>query len=140
MSPWRGPPIRPRAAWCSMARSSTWQAGGPSIARWLNVYRSGDYVGRNIVPVDDPYNPCNTNTQDDADPANRQERCLGPGHHTGYFTDERWRRVARHVVTTPCPASLADVDLGDLTVAMLDEPPGGPPDDPTPEVPGPAVS
>ena len=118
---------------------TTWQAGGPSIARWLNVYRAGDYVGRNIVPVDDPYNPCNTNPQDDSDPANRQERCLGPGHHTGYFTDERWRRVARHVVTTPCPASLADVDLGDLTVAMLDEPPGAPPDDPTPEVPRPAV-
>ena len=81
----------------------------------------------------------NTNPRDGADPANRQERCLGPGHHTGYFTDERWRRVARHVVTTPCPASLADVDLGDLTVAMLDGPPGPPPDDPTPEVPGPAV-
>jgi pimeloyl-ACP methyl ester carboxylesterase len=105
---------------------TSWPAGGPSIARWLNVYRAGDYVGRNIVAPDD-YDPRDTNPPDDTGPANRQERCLGPGHHTGYFTDERWRRVARHVVATPCPASLADVDLGDLTVAKLDGPPGGPP-------------
>ena len=119
-----------------------WPSGGPSIARWLNVYRAGDYVGRNIVAPDD-YDPRNANPPDDTGPANRQERCLGPGHHTGYFTDERWRRVARHVVATPCPASLADVDLGDLTVVNLDgppSPPSPPPDDPTVALPDPSVS
>lgn len=86
------------------------------IGSWLNVYRAGDYVGRWIrTAAPGPDAP-------DAPPI--RERCLGPGHHTGYPLDERWRRVARHVVTTPPGAvKLSDVSLADLSVPILDEPP-----------------
>ena len=87
------------------------------IGSWLNVYRAGDYVGRWIrgAAAAGPDAP-------DTPPI--RERCLGPGHHTGYPADERWRRVARHVVVTPAGAvALSDVSLADLTVAVVDQPP-----------------
>ena len=108
---------------------ATWRRGAPTIARWLNVYRAGDFIGRDIA-APGVYDPRSVTTPADG-PVNLQERCLGPGHHTRYFADERWRRVARHVVATPCPASLADVDLTDLTVAVLDGPVSGPDQEPT---------
>ena len=87
------------------------------ISWWLNVYRAGDYVGRWIrnAAASGPDAP-------DTPPI--RERCLGPGHHTGYPADERWRRVARHVVATPAGKTrISDVALADLTVAVIDQPP-----------------
>ena len=92
-------------------------AGRSPIARWLNVFRAGDFIGRGIVAAAS-FDPRQVTPQ----PLG-QERCLGPGQHTAYLSDERWRRVARHVVATPHPADLADVALGDLTVASRDESP-----------------
>lgn len=108
---------------------ATWRRGAPTITRWLNVYRAGDFIGRDIASPDQ-YDPRVVSTPSGG-PACLQERCLGPGHHTRYFADERWRRVARHVVATPCPASLDHVDLDDLTVAVLDGPASGPDQEPT---------
>ncbi len=85
------------------------------ITRWLNVFRAGDYIGR-AVGEHDSYDPALTTSG-----TQRQERCLGPGHHTGYLSDERWRRVARHVVAAPHTAQLGDVALADLTVVSRDE-------------------
>lgn len=96
---------------------TNWTDPQRTIPNWLNVYRAGDYVGRSITepPGFDP-----TFSTRDSHP---QERCLGPGQHMSYFSDERWRRVARYVVATPFPASLAAVDLTDLTVEYLDRDP-----------------
>ena len=99
---------------------AAWTDDGQTLANWLNVYRAGDYVGRSIhePPGFDPTAPDLT--------SHPPERCLGPGHHTGYCGDERWRRVARHVITSGYPASLAPVDLTDLTVPYLDRDPTAP--------------
>lgn len=88
-----------------------------SIGRWLNVFRAGDFIGRGIVPAAS-FDPRQVTPQ----PLG-QERCLGPGQHTAYLADERWRRVARHVVASPYPAGLADAPLDDLTVVSRDDPP-----------------
>ncbi len=57
------------------------------VTRWVNVYRSGDYVGRNLwTPDTDPhlFTP-------DARPrtidAARSEGCIGAGAHTHYWDD-----------------------------------------------------
>lgn len=92
-------------------------AGRSPIAWWLNVFRAGDFIGRGIVPAAS-FDPRQVTPQ----PLG-QERCLGPGQHTAYLGDERWRRVARHVVASPYPADLADVALDDLTVDSRDEAP-----------------
>ncbi len=94
--------------------------GPTSIGRWLNVFRAGDFIGRGIVPTAS-FDPRQVTPQ----PLG-QERCLGPGQHTAYLADERWRRVARHVVASPYPAGIADAPLDDLTVASRDEPPLSP--------------
>ncbi len=91
-------------------------AGPTSISRWLNVFRAGDFIGRGIVPTAS-FDPRQVTPQ----PLG-QERCLGPGQHTAYLADERWRRVARYVVASTYPADLAAAPLGDLTVASRDEP------------------
>ncbi len=116
-----GCPARQTYAHRFPSQFATWQATRPPIARWLNVYRAGDYVGRNVGDFVD-YDPRNVNPPDAIGIGTRQERCIGPGHHTGYFADERWRRVARHVIAHPCPARLIEVDLDDLTVVTLDGP------------------
>jgi hypothetical protein len=90
------------------------------ITRWLNVFRAGDYIGR-AVGDHESYDPAVTTSG-----VRLQERCLGPGHHTRYLADERWRRVARHIVAAPHTAQLADVDLGDLTVVIRDGAQNGP--------------
>jgi pimeloyl-ACP methyl ester carboxylesterase len=97
--------------WPSEAVSAT-----SPIGAWLNVYRAGDFIGRWIqTPADDP-------GTEDLPPL--RERCLGQGHHTLYPRDERWRRIARHVVISPSgTVQLADVSLADLTVTSLDQPP-----------------
>jgi hypothetical protein len=93
----------------------------PCLYRWLNVYRAGDFIGRGIL-------------RDDFDPAPEparkgsvlpflQERCLGPGHHTGYPSDERWRKVARAVIAAPRTADLAGIDLSALIVGTVDDDP-----------------
>ncbi|RIX80821.1 hypothetical protein [Acidovorax cavernicola] len=81
--------------------------GGPSaakvgVARWVNLYTAGDYVGRWLWGADDKgYTP------DQAPPAWRteaeHEECLGLGAHTHYF-DLDQAHVARWIdwmVTAP---------------------------------------
>ena len=53
------------------------------VGEWRNVYRSGDYFGRALWSrTCDPefaWGPLS-------------EKCLGPGHHTGYWSDPRFAR------------------------------------------------
>jgi len=57
------------------------------VTRWVNVYRSGDYVGRNLwTPDSDPhlFTPgARPRTID----AVRSEGCIGAGAHTHYWDD-----------------------------------------------------
>jgi hypothetical protein len=65
-----------------------------NVSLWINAYRSGDYVGRELWS-DDSFS---------ADPAvfpgpgggapNRIDECIGPGGHTHYWDDSAMR-VAR---------------------------------------------
>ncbi len=93
----------------------------PALDRWLNVYRAGDFIGRAIRT--DDFNPTPERVQEGSTLPFLQERCLGPGHHTGYPSDERWRKVARAVIAAPRTTDLAAIDLGALTVPTVDEDP-----------------
>lgn len=76
------------------------------VARWVNAYRSGDYVGRRLwIRDDDParWNPATREGDEVASDApgktggvvskaTRIEFCIGPGAHTHYF-DETAGRV-----------------------------------------------
>ena len=87
-------------------------APGSAITEWCNLFRAGDYVGRGLGPH-------HSADPDAPDTAPIRERCLGPGLHTGYTKDERWRRVARAIVAAPEVPALSSVDLSDLTVARI---------------------
>jgi hypothetical protein len=54
------------------------------LARWINVYRSGDYVGRAFWRAGERYAIELTPQPVSAD---RAEMCLGAGAHTHYFDD-----------------------------------------------------
>ncbi len=63
---------------------------GPNTT-WRNVYRSGDYLGRELWPGADL-----TDAADPpARPLRRDEFCLGAGQHTGYWGDPRF---AAHIL------------------------------------------
>jgi hypothetical protein len=58
------------------------------VARWVNAYRSGDFVGRNIWRADDfpdLFALANTVSQDAG--GRREEFCIGNGAHTHYWDD-----------------------------------------------------
>jgi hypothetical protein len=58
------------------------------VRSWLNVYRSGDYVGRALWRDDDQsgaaYTPFDETQQKDEDAT---ELCVGPGAHTHYWDE-----------------------------------------------------
>ncbi|HEV7994549.1 MAG TPA: hypothetical protein VGP25_22200 [Gemmatimonadaceae bacterium] len=58
------------------------------VARWVNLYTSGDYVGRNLWTPDDWDEVWDRRSAADALTGDgRRERCLGAGTHTHYWTD-----------------------------------------------------
>ena len=64
------------------------------VTAWINLYRSGDYVGRNVDEPEDPkslYEP--NRLRRDRTPG-FAEACIGPGAHTHYW-DESAEVVAR---------------------------------------------
>jgi hypothetical protein len=60
------------------------------VTRWVNLYTSGDYVGRSLWQTDDTLSK-RWSCQDATEAvlgAGRRERCLGDGTHTRYWTSE----------------------------------------------------
>jgi hypothetical protein len=68
---------QPQEHWQQLARHF-------GLTRWINIYRSGDYVGRAFWRAPPRYN---TETQSLAVSENRAEMCMGAGGHTHYFDD-----------------------------------------------------
>ena len=73
------------------------------VRRWINVFRSADYVGRNVWPPDarnasayDPFQPLH-------DAPTSGEMCIGPGAHTHYW-DETADYVGRKLDQLICEA------------------------------------
>jgi hypothetical protein len=62
------------------------------LTHWLNVYRSGDYVGRDFWRAPPRYTP---DTQPLRISPDRAEYCIGAGGHTHYFdgTSAAWGKV-----------------------------------------------
>ena len=79
------------------------------IAQWVNAYRAGDYVGRELwTPRDDPRAFAVAATAADGTvtaqrAAGRTEFCLGAGAHTHYFSNDAVALAAEidRLVTTP---------------------------------------
>jgi hypothetical protein len=65
------------------------------VVRWVNAYRSGDYVGRHIWRTDQcpylfepfPYDPTTGRVSRDGATGQREEFCIGNGGHTHYWDD-----------------------------------------------------
>lgn len=64
------------------------------ITKWVNAYRSGDYVGRYLWHADGCADAWDVTAWNRA--ANRRELCLGAGAHTHYW-DETARAVAEEL-------------------------------------------
>jgi hypothetical protein len=65
------------------------------VTRWVNLYTSGDYVGRALWQTDDTPGVWSCHNEDEAlEGPGRRERCLGDGTHTRYWTS---RDVAREL-------------------------------------------
>ncbi|MDE3151454.1 MAG: hypothetical protein KGL93_04340, partial [Gemmatimonadota bacterium] len=98
--PWHEPlPVASGAYGTSLAERGAATAGGPApnpldvgLARWVNAYRSGDYVGRELWrSARDPlYDPAAGQWSDAA--RTRTEFCIGAGAHTHY-----WDKTARAI-------------------------------------------
>jgi hypothetical protein len=84
--------------WLGTAPSSFADALPPAaelgLVRWVNAYRSGDYVGRSIWTPPTAASMFRVAAVDDAGAVNasragdRAEFCLGAGAHTHYFSDD----------------------------------------------------
>jgi hypothetical protein len=60
------------------------------VVRWINAYRSGDYVGRYLWRADQCdylYDLATTVSEDPAHSCRRREFCIGPGGHIHYWDD-----------------------------------------------------
>jgi hypothetical protein len=58
-----------------------------NVGKWVNLYTTGDYVGRTLWRSEDAAYVWAREPYDDAvDTGNRRERCLGSGTHTHYWT------------------------------------------------------
>lgn len=74
----------------------------PVTRHWVNLYRSGDYVGRALWADDDApavWDPDELATE--RRPAGGPElieHCLGPGGHTGYWSDATFGDWLLHLV------------------------------------------
>ena len=56
------------------------------VGEWVNLYTSGDYVGRNLW-TDDEWDEVWDYREEPIKGTARRERCLGAGTHTYYWTD-----------------------------------------------------
>ena len=72
--------------------NSVWPGTEPNptdlgVAQWVNVYRSGDYVGRYLWHPDSGGNPWQKDVyQESGTPLSpRRELCIGSGEHTHYW-------------------------------------------------------
>lgn len=74
----------------------------PLTGRWVNLYRSGDYVGRALWADDDApavWDPDRIATErGTAAGPELIEHCLGPGGHTGYWDDAAFGDWLLHLV------------------------------------------
>jgi hypothetical protein len=60
---------------------------GLRVAKWVNLYTSGDYVGRTLWRYEDAERVWMREGFDEAnDTGSQRERCLGAGTHTHYWT------------------------------------------------------
>jgi hypothetical protein len=102
----QGSPAAPREGG-AIADTAAPDPGGLGLVRWVNAYRSGDYIGRNLwLADDDPERWLRREHQGPAGSApdqppalhrdgagRRQEMCLGTGAHNHYW-DRNGRDVA----------------------------------------------
>jgi hypothetical protein len=72
--------------------NSVWPGTEPNptdlgVAQWVNVYRSGDYVGRYLWHPDTGENPWQKDAYQESETAlsSRRELCMGSGEHTHYW-------------------------------------------------------
>jgi len=71
-----------------------------AVKRWINAYRSGDYIGRFLWRTDDchyRWDPDPEKTS--ADGAERREFCIGAGAHTHYWDHTAVETIARELNT-----------------------------------------
>jgi hypothetical protein len=84
---------------------------GPEVApigvdRWTNLFRSGDYIGRNLWLRRDGNSPFVVGSPNPAAPADAHEECLGAGAHMGYWRDpEVGGRLLAILRGEPLPAA-----------------------------------
>jgi len=82
------PPVKRTAAPAGTTPVITSKAPDPAdlrVDRWVNLYTSGDYVGRNLWSDDDWDGLWEPRAQTIVG-GDRRERCLGAGTHTRYWT------------------------------------------------------
>ena len=75
----------------------------PLNDRWVNLYRAGDYVGRTLWAADPDaeavWDPGRLATERALpDGPLLTEHCLGPGGHTGYWSDPMFGDWLMHLV------------------------------------------
>lgn len=69
------------------------------VAEWVNLYTSGDYVGRNLW-CDDDWEAVWDRHAKPIEGGKRRERCLGAGTHTHYWTsDDAAAEIDRLIAT-----------------------------------------
>jgi hypothetical protein len=75
------------------------------VARWVNLYTSGDYVGRNLW-CDDDWDGVWDRRAESIVGGVRQERCLGAGTHTHYWENADVAAEVDALISGPAIPSL----------------------------------
>lgn len=94
------------------------------VGRWVNLYTSGDYVGRNLWCDDDWEGVWDRRSRGDAvQGGGRRERCLGAGTHTHYWeSPDVAAEVDRLIIDAHETAAAGSGALGGvLTAAHADD-------------------
>jgi FtsH-binding integral membrane protein len=72
------------------------------VKTWVNLYTSGDYVGRSLWRTDNDGGVWDYEAADQAATgAGRRERCLGDGTHTRYWTSAEVARELDALISAP---------------------------------------